>query len=320
MVLEVKNLHAYYSTRGGDVKAVNGINFILKKGEIIGLVGESGCGKTTAALSILRLLPQGGQIVDGEIIFKDTNLMDLSDKEFNDIRWNGISLISQGAMNALNPLLTIGEQMIEGIIRHTDMTKKEALEKSKGLFELVGIDPERIMNYPHEFSGGMKQRAVIAMALGCDPDIIIADEPTTALDVIVQAQILKLIKDLKDQFQTSMILITHDLSVVAEIADKVAIMYAGEIVESGTVEHIFYNPLHPYTQGLIHAFPSIKQSEFEVVSIHGSPPNLINPPKGCKFHPRCSELSIECKNKIPLLFEAEPGNGSHYPQISLNLC
>jgi peptide/nickel transport system ATP-binding protein len=188
------------------------------------------------------------------------------------------------------------------------MDKKEALNKAKGLLELVGIDPDRIMNYPHEFSGGMKQRAVIAMALGCDPDIIIADEPTTALDVIVQAQILKLIKTLKEKVQTSMILITHDLSVVAEIADKVSIMYAGEIMESGTVKHIFDNPLHPYTKGLIHSFPSIKQSEFEVKSIMGAPPDLINPPNGCKFHPRCIELFDECKFNSPRFSEPEPGH------------
>lgn len=293
---------------GGVVKAVNGISFNLEKGEILGLVGESGCGKTTAAMSLLRLLPQGGRIVDGEIFLNYKNLIDLSDKEFNDIRWNNISLVSQGAMNALNPLLTIGEQIVEGILRHQRMDKKEALNKGKELFELVGIDPDRILNYPHEFSGGMKQRAVIAMALGCDPDIIIADEPTTALDVIVQAQILKLIKTLKEKVQTSMILITHDLSVVAEIADKVSIMYAGEIVESGTVKHIFNNPLHPYTKGLIHSFPSIKQSEFEVKSIAGVPPDLINPPKGCKFHPRCTELSDECKSNSPRFFEPESGH------------
>ena len=308
MLFEVRNLHTYYFTMGGVVKAVNGIDFNVKKGEIIGLVGESGCGKTTAAMSLLRLLPQGGRIVDGEIILNGTNLMNLTDEEFNDIRWNNISLVSQGAMNALNPLLTIGDQIVEGITRHMDINKKEALKKGKDLFKLVGLDPGRIMNYPHEFSGGMKQRAIIAMALGCDPDIIIADEPTTALDVIVQAQIIKLIINLKEKIQTSMILITHDLSVVAEIANNVAIMYAGEILESGTVKHIFNNPLHPYTKGLIHAFPSIKQSEYEIKSIPGTPPNLINPPKGCKFHPRCTEFSNECKLKSPELYEAEPGH------------
>lgn len=300
-VLEVQKLRTYYQTMRGTVKAVDGVDFGVEKGEAIGLAGESGCGKTTIALSILRILPTNGRIVDGKILFEGRNIATLEEDEMREeIRWKGISIVFQGAMNAFNPVYNIAHQIVEAISLHEpEVSKNEALERAAKLFELVGIDPSRIDNYPHELSGGMKQRAIIAMALACNPSLLIADEPGTALDVIVQAQVLNLMKKLREKLGIGMILITHDLSIIAEICEKAAIMYAGKIVEYGDIVTIFKEPLHPYTQKLIGAFPSIHAPRSRMIAIPGSPPNLLHPPLGCRFHPRCSYAMDICKKKEP---------------------
>jgi len=305
-ILEVKNLTVHYETKVGKVKAVEEASFHLEKKQAMGLAGESGCGKTTIALSLLRILPREGKIVDGQILFEGKNIVELSESEMREqIRWKGIALIFQGAMNALNPVYKVKDQIIEAIqIHEPETTRKEAYERAKKLFELTGLDPSRLEHYPHEYSGGMKQRACIAMALACNPKILIADEPSTALDVIVQAQILKLLKDLKEKLGISLIVISHDLSLIAETCDTAAIMYAGKIVEFADIVKIFKQPLHPYTQGLIEAFPSISSKEFKLVSIPGSPPDLINPPPGCRFHPRCKYAMEICKRESPPFIEA----------------
>jgi len=300
-LLDIKDLSTYYYTLRGPVKAVEHVSLQVQKGEAFGLAGESGCGKTTLALSILKILPPGGRIVGGKIFFKNMNLTDFDENEMREkIRWKSISLIFQGAMNALNPVFKVGDQIVEAIQIHEKNVKKdEAQERAEKLLEMVGIEPSRVNNYPHEFSGGMRQRALIAMALACNPDLLIADEPGTALDVVVQAQILRLMKELKEKLNLSIIMITHDLSIIAETCEKLAIMYAGNLVESGDVLTIFKEPLHPYTQGLIWAFPSIKSAKQEMFSIQGSPPNLLTPPSGCRFHPRCEYAMDICKKKIP---------------------
>jgi peptide/nickel transport system ATP-binding protein len=299
-ILEVQNLKTYYSTLKGDVKAVDGVRLQIDKGEALGLVGESGCGKTTLALAIMRLLPWNGRIVEGTIRLDGVDIVGLDDKTFDkDYRWKRMAYIFQGAMNALNPVFRVGDQVAEAITIHEDVEKKEALERTRSLFSLVGIDPERVTSYPHELSGGMKQRAMIAMALACNPEFIIADEPTTALDVIVQAQTLQVINELRKKLGLTMILITHDLSVVAQTCTTCAIMYAGTVVEYSDIETIFKDPAHPYTRALISAFPSIKEDRRELNSIAGVPPNLLNPPTGCRFHPRCLHSMDICTKEKP---------------------
>ena len=309
-ILNVDDLTVYYKILRGYVKAVEGAHFKLGKGESLGLAGESGCGKTTVALSIMRLLPPNGKIVKGKILFKGTNIVDLQENQVKrDLRWKRISIVFQGAMNALNPVYTMAQQITEAIRLHEPhVSKEEALERAKKLFELVGIDPSRINNYPHEFSGGMRQRAMIAMALSCNPELLIADEPGTALDVIVQAQVLKLLVELKEKLNLSMILITHDLSIISETCDSAVIMYAGKVVESGSVYHIFKEPLHPYTQGLIAAFPDIYAPKTEIKSIGGQPPDLLNPPSGCRFHPRCQYAMEMCRKLDPAFVEVAKGH------------
>ncbi len=299
-VLTVQNLRTYYTTQRGPVKAVDDISFQVRKGEALGLAGESGCGKTTAALSILRILPGNGEIVGGKMLFRGTDLVSLKATQMRQIRWKGISIVFQGAMNALNPLFKVGDQIVEAILTNEpEVNRKASYERTGKLLELVGIQPSRARDYPHEFSGGMRQRALIAMSLACNPDLLIADEPGTALDVIVQAQVLKLMSELKARLNLSMILITHDLSIIAELCERAAIMYAGKIVEQGDVTRIFKEPLHPYTQGLAGAFPSIKEARRRMISIHGNPPDLLEPPTGCRFHPRCSKATKACKEKEP---------------------
>jgi peptide/nickel transport system ATP-binding protein len=299
-LLEVQDLRTYYHTVRGPVKAVDGVNFQVEKGEALGLAGESGCGKTTVALSILRILPTGGKIVGGKVLFRGEDLINLKDEQMRAVRWKGISIVFQGAMNALNPLFKVGDQIVEAIRLHEPkVKKKEAWERTEKLFETVGLEPSRAKHFPHEYSGGMRQRGLIAMALACNPGLLIADEPGTALDVIVQAQVLKLMSELKDKLNLGMILITHDLSIITETCEKVAIMYAGKIVERGDIVTIFKKPLHPYTQGLISAFPSIKATKRRMSSIHGSPPDLLNPPTGCRFHPRCPHTMDICKKQDP---------------------
>ncbi|MEM2780424.1 MAG: ABC transporter ATP-binding protein [Candidatus Bathyarchaeia archaeon] len=301
-LLEVEKLKTYYETLRGYVKAVDGVNFSVDKQEALGLAGESGCGKTTVALSILRILPSNGKIIGGRIILDSIDITKLDEEEMRDkIRWKKVSIVFQGAMNALNPVYSVGDQIVEAIRLHEpEVSKKEALERAMKLFELVGIDPSRISGYPHEFSGGMRQRAMIAMALASNPSLLIADEPATALDVIVAAQVLRLLKELKNRLGLGMILITHDLSIIAELCEKTAIMYAGKVVEYGDVITIFKDPKHPYTQGLMSSFPSVRAKErMRLVSIPGFPPNLLNPPKGCRFYPRCKFALEICRGEEP---------------------
>lgn len=310
-LLTVENLKMYYKTLRGYVKAVDDVTFDVSKKEALGLAGESGCGKTSCALAILRLLPWNAKIVGGSITLDGVDLVKTSDRKLRrEIRWKKISMIFQGAMNALHPIYNIGQQITEGILAHESVSKKEALERASKLLELVGIETEKINRYPHELSGGMKQRVVTAMALACNPYLVIADEPTTALDVIVQAQVLKVMKELQRNLDLSWILITHDLSLIAETCHKSAIMYAGKIVEYGDVTTIFKAPLHPYTKKLISAFPSIVGSRKELASISGFPPDLLNPPQGCRFHPRCDYAKEICKAKDPPLKEETSNN--HY--------
>jgi len=276
----------------------------VEQGEALGIAGESGCGKSTVALSLLKISPSGGRIRGGKIVFNGQDLVPLSESEMRRIRWKGISIVFQGAMNALNPVFKVGDQIAEAIKTHEQgVSNSEVRERVAKLLETVGVEPSRANNYPHEFSGGMRQRALIAMALAANPALLIGDEPGTALDVIVQAQTLKLLRDLKDRLGLSMILISHDLSIIAETCEKVAIMYAGKIVEYGDARAIFKNPLHPYTQGLIKAFPSIKGERVRLTSIPGQPPNLLKPPPACRFNPRCPYVMDVCKREEPLLVE-----------------
>ncbi len=310
-LLIVDRLRTYYKTLRGYVKAVDGVNFSVDKREALGLAGESGCGKTTVALSILRILPPNGEIIEGKILLDSTDITKLDEDEMREkIRWKKVSIVFQGAMNALNPVYSVGDQIVEAIRLHEpEVSKREALERAAKLFELVGIDPSRITGYPHEFSGGMRQRAMIAMALASNPSLLIADEPATALDVIVAAQVLRLLKELKDKLGLGMIQITHDLSIIAELCEKTAIMYAGKIVEYGDVFTIFKNPLHPYTQGLMSSFPSVRAKEkVKLISIPGSPPDLLDPPSGCRFYPRCKFAMEVCRKEDPAFLEMDKGH------------
>jgi len=309
-VLEVKDLTVNYETKRGPVRAAEGISFSVKKGQSLGLAGESGCGKTTVALSLMRLLPKAGRILKGQINLDGRNLLNLTDREMRQVRWRDMSIVFQGAMNALDPVYKIGDQIIEAIRTHDkEVSKEECRERAAKLLELVGIDPERVDGYPHEFSGGMRQRALIAMALACNPKLVIADEPGTALDVIVQAQVLRLMRDLKEKLDLSMILISHDLSIIAETCERVVIMYAGNIAEYGSTPSVFHEPLHPYTQGLLQAFPDIRGERKRLSSVPGQPPDLLNPPVGCRFNPRCPYVMDVCKKVQPPLIELRP---DHY--------
>jgi len=305
-LLEVKNLTTYFETLRGYVRAVENVSFEIRKGEAFGLAGESGCGKTTTALSILRLLPPNGRIISGKILFEGKDLLKLSDEEYRkEIRWKKISVIFQGAMNSLNPVMNVGDQIAEAIMVHENVSKDEALERASKLLDLVGIGAERVDRYPHELSGGMRQRAIIAMSLACNPRLIIADEPTTALDVIIEAQVLKVMKDLQRKLNLSMLVISHDLSMIAETCERIAIMYAGKIVEMGDIVKVYKDPLHPYTQRLINAFPSIIGPKKELATISGFPPDLLSPPPGCRFHPRCPYAKDKCRKKEPPLVEID---------------
>lgn len=301
-MIQIKDLHVQFSTYGGRVQAVRGVSFDLHKGETLAIVGESGCGKSVTSQSIMRLIPTPpGRITSGSILFKGQDLTKLSEKKMRDIRGADISMIFQDPMTALNPTLRVGEQIAENIMQHENISKEKAKEKAFEMLELVGIPnpKERLKQYPHEFSGGMRQRIVIAMALVCNPEVLIADEPTTALDVTIQAQILELFKDIQQKTDVSIILITHDLGVVAQVADRVAVMYAGKIVEIGTRRDIFYTPQHPYTKGLLRSVPRLDLYESELVPIAGSPPDLFAPPSGCSFAPRCPYAMEVCDRMYP---------------------
>jgi len=305
--LLVKNLKVSFATSKKELIAVRGISYQLNQGEILALVGESGCGKTVSALSILRLIQEPpGKIVSGEILFAGKDLLKLKKKELQDLRGKDIAMIFQDPMTSLNPVLTIGEQIIETLLRHTSLSRKKAREKSFRLLEQVEIPSpkQKLDQYPHQLSGGMRQRAMIAMALSCSPRILIADEPTTALDVLIQAQILSLLKKIKNDTQMSILLITHDLGVVAEVAERVMVMYAGEIVESGSVNDLFRSPLHPYTIGLMESIPTLESTQqklSKLKEISGTVPSLSQVPFGCPFHPRCSAAETRCKTDKPKL-------------------
>ncbi|MGN1387768.1 MAG: ABC transporter ATP-binding protein [Bacillus sp. (in: firmicutes)] len=302
-ILQVQNIHVSFRTYGGEVKAVRGVSFDLYEGETLAIVGESGCGKSVTSQAIMGLIPEHvGKVHQGSILFNERDLTKLSDKGMRSVRGADISMIFQDPMTALNPTLTIGTQLCEGIIEHKGIPKQEAKKKALEMLKLVGIpSPEmRLKQYPHEFSGGMRQRIVIAMALICEPKVLIADEPTTALDVTIQAQILELFKEIQQKTGVSIILITHDLGVVASVADRVAVMYGGKIVEQGGRREIFYRPQHPYTKGLLNSVPRLDTVNKELEPIPGTPPDLFSPPIGCAFAARCPQAMIVCEKIYPL--------------------
>lgn len=311
VILEVRNLRTEFDTQDGVVHAVNGISYKLHKGETLGIVGESGCGKSVSVMSIMRLLPSPpARIVEGEVLFMGRDLLKLSEAEMRSIRGSQIAMVFQDPMTSLNPVLTIGYQLMEPLQLHLGMSKEEARERAAELLRLVGI-PEaekRLDDYPHQFSGGMRQRVMIAMALACNPTLLIADEPTTALDVTIQAQIVDLVKQLRDQFGMALIWITHDLGVVAGLADRVIVMYAGYIVEDAPVDDLYENPRHPYTKGLLASLPRMDGNPGErLETIEGLPPDLINLPKGCPFAARCKYAKDICHEQNPPLEEIAPG-------------
>ena len=314
MLLNLKNLKTYYRMNSKSIKAVDGVTLNLEQGDNLGLVGESGCGKTTLAKSINRILPSNGGIVSGEINFQGRDLVRLSDKELNQLRWQEVAMVTQSAMNALNPVYSIGDQMVEAFQTHIDISRRKALEQSEELFSLVGLEASRLQDYPHQLSGGMKQRVVIAMAMALKPSLIIADEPTTALDVVVQDGILRQFIDLQKKIDSSIILVTHDISVVAEICQRVAVMYAGHLMEQGTTREIFKDAYHPYTLGLINAFPTLEAAADELISIPGSPPDLGGELKGCRFRERCPFSREKCKS-LPERMEVAPEHfvRCHFP-------
>ncbi len=309
-LLEINNLHIHYVTDDGTALAVNGIDISLKPGETIGLVGETGAGKTTTALGIMRLVPDPpGKIINGEILFQNEDLVKKQERELRKIRGNKISMIFQDPMTSLNPVFTVGRQIAESVSLHQGMSYNQGINRAKEMLELVEIPPERVHDYPHEFSGGMKQRVLIAMALASDPALLIADEPTTALDVTIQAQVLEIMKELKKKVDTSMIMISHDLGVVAEVSDKVGVMYAGRIIELGSLKQIFQNPKHPYTNGLFGSIPNIIERESTRLNpIKGLMPDAMELPEGCAFHPRCPDVMEKCSQAEPDNIEIENGH------------
>jgi len=311
-LLEVRSLTTQFFTEDGVVRAVEDVNFEIHPGEILSLVGESGCGKSVTGLSLLRLIPiPPGKIMSGELLFEGRDLLGLEEREMERVRGNDISMIFQEPMTSLNPVFTIGNQIMEALQLHQNLDKKEARRRAIEMLDRVKIpSPEvRIDSYPHQLSGGMRQRAMIAMALSCQPKLLIADEPTTALDVTIQAQVLRLLKEIQGEMGMAVMLITHDLGVVSEIADRVAVMYAGRIVESGPIEAIFGEMRHPYTRGLLESIPQLEEKKQRLNAIPGQVPNPMDLPTGCKFHPRCHLMIDDCKREEPPLFQV---NGNHF--------
>jgi len=320
-LLEIQDLYVEYLTQRGSVKAVNGVSFTINEGEVFGLAGESGCGKSTIAHTILRVLRPPAVITGGHIYYKGIDVLEMGDRDkkgqpgdsgtiqsLETFRWAEVSMAFQSAMNSLNPVITVGSQITDVIMKHKGVSKAQARKRAEELMDIINIERKRLDAYPHQLSGGMRQRVVIAIALALEPSLMIMDEPTTALDVVVQKDILQEIDRLKQELGFSILFITHDLSQMVETSDRIAIMYAGEIVEMSTAEEIFHNPQHPYTEGLLSSFPSITGPREKLVGIPGSPPDLINPPKGCRFHPRCEYFDGEEKDSSPPLLEVSPGH------------
>jgi peptide/nickel transport system ATP-binding protein len=306
-LLTVENLSVGYHTRKGFLKSVQGVSFALAEGESLGLVGESGCGKTTIGMSLMGLLPENAAVTDGRILFEDKDLLKLSKKEIRQVRWKKIAMIFQAAMNALNPVHRVSEQIAEAILAHdTEISEETAMKQVESLFEVVGISPERMRDYPHQYSGGMKQRAIIAMALSCNPSLIIADEPTTALDVIVQDQILNAIKDFQKRLNVSLIFISHDIAVVADVCDSIGIMFAGQLVEYGNVKDVFDVPMHPYTRSLLASYLTLDKDIVQLDSKPGETPDLVNPTPGCRFSERCTVSKAACSLNTPEWVEISP--------------
>jgi peptide/nickel transport system ATP-binding protein len=306
-LLTVENLSVGYHTRKGFLKSVQGVSFALAEGESLGLVGESGCGKTTIGMSLMGLLPENAAVTDGRILFEDKDLLKLSKKEIRQVRWKKIAMIFQAAMNALNPVHRVSEQIAEAILAHdTEISEETAMKQVESLFEVVGISPERMRDYPHQYSGGMKQRAIIAMALSCNPSLIIADEPTTALDVIVQDQILNAIKDFQKRLNVSLIFISHDIAVVADVCDSIGIMFAGQLVEYGNVKDVFDAPMHPYTLSLLASYLTLDKDIVQLDSKPGETPDLVNPTPGCRFSERCTVSKAACSLNTPEWIEISP--------------
>jgi peptide/nickel transport system ATP-binding protein len=314
VLLRIENLKVEYLAGRGSVRAVDGVTFTVGKGEVIGLAGESGCGKSTIAQSIMRTLGPPAIITGGEIVFEGKDVLAMNDREIRKFRWDSVSMVFQSAMNSLNPVATIGDQIIDGIMAHRKITDAEARNMASDLLEIVGIERERIDSYPHQLSGGMRQRAVIAIALALQPPLMIMDEPTTALDVVVQREILAKITELREKFGFSIIFITHDMSLLVEISDRIAIMYAGQIVEMAKARELFDTPLHPYTDGLMGSFPSLTGPRKTLEGIPGAPPDLISPPSGCRFHPRCPKRMLICDKVLPKL-----GDEGHGHQVRCHL-
>jgi peptide/nickel transport system ATP-binding protein len=305
-LISIEDLHVEYASSRGAVRAVDGITFQIRPGEVVGLAGESGSGKSTVAQAILRILQPPAIITGGKVIFGGQDILEMSDKELEAFRWRDVSMVFQSAMNSLNPVMTVGDQIVDAIQAHEPMRESEARVRAQELFRVVGIEEGRINAYPHQLSGGMRQRAVIAIALALNPPLMIMDEPTTALDVVVQKDIMAQIADLKEKLGFSILFITHDLSLLVEISDRIAIMYAGQIVEMAPARTLFERPLHPYTQGLMSSFPALSGERVRLVGIPGSPPNMMAPPSGCRFHPRCPHRFGPCDHIVPQFIEAEP--------------
>jgi oligopeptide/dipeptide ABC transporter, ATP-binding protein, C-terminal domain len=309
-ILQVENLTMHYITRAGAVTAVDDVSFTLTEGESLGLVGESGCGKTSVANSLMKLLPDNARIKSGRILFKGVDFVPLNEAQMRPYRWRNIAMVFQAAMNALNPVYRVSDQIIEALETHlSPYPFDQARQRVAELFVMVGLDPRLMDQYPHEYSGGMRQRAVIALALACNPDIIIADEPTTALDVIVQDTLLRQLQTLQARIGMSMIYISHDIAVIAEMSDRIGVMYAGKLVELASAEEIFHQPLHPYTIALMSAFPSVTGPRRALQTLPGEPPDLLDPPTGCRFHPRCLFASDRCREQTPRF---QDYGGGHY--------
>jgi peptide/nickel transport system ATP-binding protein len=306
-LLEVENLSVGYQTRKGFLQAVEGISFTLEEGKSLGFVGESGCGKTTIGMALMGLLPSNGSVRDGRILFGGGDLLSMSEEEMRRFRWKEIAMIFQAAMNALNPVHRVGDQIIEAVLAHSpSLGRGKASRQVEGLFQMVGIPKDRMRDYPHQYSGGMKQRAIIAMAMACRPKLIIADEPTTALDVIVQDQILEEAKNLQKEFNISIIFISHDISIVAEVCHDIGIMYAGQLVEYGPREEVFDSPMHPYTKALLGSYPTLTGKKGHLIPIPGETPNPFHPPDGCRFWKRCTFGKSSCQTGSPSWVEVTP--------------